>query len=229
MANLNTNPNPNPNTNPYIDKCIDEFKQIDEDLAKIIAETYEKEKITEFDLVSELGLNTQTELEEKTKPKPPKQDILDLSPKVDQNLVILYSKIRGKKVFIFDLETTGIFDTTQCYKYWDNSVFNTARIVEIGYYYSDNFGVEDDFYVNSTIHSYLRKPIDFDYMHEMAEEKHGLSIDFLKTNGFKFSQILNSGLINMLNNAEYIISHNTTFDFYILLNELNRFKLKNTI
>ena len=63
----------------------------------------------------------------------------------------------------------------------------------------------------------------------MAEAKHGLSIEYLKSNGYKFSQILNSGLIHMLNDAEYIISHNTTFDYYILLNELNRFKLKNTI
>ena len=150
-----------------------------------------------------------------------------LSPKIEYNLNKIKEQIIGKKVFIFDLETTGLFDKKSFYKYWDDTVFDPARIVEIGYYYSENFGL--DFESNNIIHSYLRKPTDFNEIHPKAEEKHGLSIDKLKAEGFIFSRILNQDLIKKLNSCEIIISHNTLFDFWILLNELNRFKLQNTI
>mgnify|MGYP000873499393 CR=1 FL=1 len=150
-----------------------------------------------------------------------------LSHKIEYNLNKIKEQIIGKKVFIFDLETTGLFDKKLFYKYWDNSVFDSSRIVEIGYYYSENFGL--DFESNNIIHSYLRKPTDFNTIHPKAEEVHGISIDKLKADGFTFSQILNQDLIQKLNSCDIIISHNTLFDFYILLNELNRFKLNNTI
>jgi DNA polymerase III epsilon subunit-like protein len=150
-----------------------------------------------------------------------------LSEKIQYNLNQIKNNIIGKKVFIFDLETTGLFDHKLFYKYWDNTVFDSSRIVEIGYYYSENFGL--DFESNNIIHSYLRKPTDFTSINPKAQEKHGISIEKLKTDGFTFSRILNHDLINKLNLCEIIISHNTLFDFYILLNELNRFKLKSTI
>ena len=150
-----------------------------------------------------------------------------LSTKIEYNLNQIKEQTIGKKVFIFDLETTGLFDQKLFYKYWDNTVFDSARIIEIGYYYSENFGL--DFESNNIIHSYLRKPTDFNSIHPKAEEKHGISIDKLKTDGFTFSRILNLDLITKLNSCDIIISHNTLFDFYILLNELHRFKLKNTI
>jgi len=150
-----------------------------------------------------------------------------LSEKIEYNLTEIKNKILGKKVFIFDLETTGLFDKKCHYKYWDNSVFDSSRIVEIGYYYSENYGL--DFDTNNIIHSYLRKPTDFNTMHPKAEETHGLSIDRLITDGFTFSRILNNQLIDILNSCDIIISHNTLFDFSILLNELYRFGLKSTI
>jgi DNA polymerase III epsilon subunit-like protein len=197
------------------------------------------------------------------------QQMQSLSEKVKNNLTDIYNQIKGKKVFIFDLETTGLFETKNFYKYWDNTVFDTSRIVEIGYYYSDNFDSDlintntindklddilgcvqsndeeieklieeeiknashpqNDFVKNNIIHSYLRKPTDFTNISLEAESKHGISLELLQTAGFKFSQILNSDLLKKLNDAEYIISHNTMFDFSVLLNELNRFKLKHTI
>jgi DNA polymerase III epsilon subunit-like protein len=150
-----------------------------------------------------------------------------LSDKVIYNLDKIKTDIIGKKVFIFDLETTGLFDKKLYYKYFDNSVFDPSRIIEIGYYYSDNFGLDMD--TNNIIHSYLRKPTDFSTIHPKAEEKHGISIENLKENGYLFSKILNKDLIEKLNSCEIIISHNTLFDFSILLNELYRFNLKSTI
>jgi len=152
---------------------------------------------------------------------------MKLSTTVSKNLNEIRDTIIGKRVFIFDLETTGLFDKNNFYRYWDNSVFDSSRIIEIGYYYSDNFG--NDFDTNNEIHSYLRKPTDFDNMDPIAESKHGISIEFLKENGNTFSKILNNGLLDKLNESDFIISHNTLFDFSILLNELNRFKLRNTI
>jgi len=152
-----------------------------------------------------------------------------LSTKVEHNLELILNQIIGKKVFIFDLETTGIFDKKNNYKYWSNAVFDSARIVEIGYYYSENFGDPDDIISNNIIHSYLRKPTDFNSIHPEAQNKHGISIQKLLNEGFKFSQILNKDLIHKISNCDYIISHNTDFDLYILLNELYRFGLTNTI
>lgn len=146
------------------------------------------------------------------------------------NLNDIYNKIINKRVFIFDLETTGLFDMKNHYKYWCNSVFDSSRIIEIGYYYTDNFIIGLNEKNDIIIHNYLRKPTDF--KNDILEDSikiHGITYDKLITNGYKFSNILNQDLLEKLNNCDYIISHNTLFDFSILLNELNRFKLKNTI
>lgn len=175
-----------------------------------------KQNITQpFDLIPEI------------KQKPLKTN--GLSNKVEQNFQTILNKIQGKRVFIFDLETTGIFNKKDSFKYWSNTVFDSARIVEIGYYYSENFGITNDLVSNKIIHSYLRKPTDFTFIHPEAEKKHGISINKLHTDGYKFSQILNQDLIKKISNCDYIISHNTDFDFSILLNELYRFNLNNTI
>ena len=138
----------------------------------------------------------------------------------------IYNKLKGKRVLIFDLETTGLFDKKNVNNYWMNEAFDTSRIVEIGYYYSESF---DDIDNNNIIHSYLRKPTDFTKIDPRAEQVHGLSFKKLKSNGILFSKILNKDLLYKLNNVDYIVSHNINFDFPILLNELFRFKLNNTI
>lgn len=138
----------------------------------------------------------------------------------------IYNKLKGKKVFIFDLETTGLFDKINASNYWMNEAFDKARIVEIGYYYSESF---DDIDNNNIIHSYLRKPTDFTKIDQKAEQVHGLSIQKLKSEGILFSKILNKDLLYKLVNCDYIVSHNINFDFSILLNELFRFGLNDTI
>ena len=150
-----------------------------------------------------------------------------LSPKVTQNFEQILNKILGKRVFIFDLETTGLFDFKQSSRYWDNKVFESARIIEIGYYYSDNFG--NNFDTSNFINSYLRKPKDFNKIDPESEKIHNISIDNLIKNGYLFSKILNKDLLHKLNNSDYIISHNIQFDLSILMNELYRFNLNNTI
>lgn len=152
-----------------------------------------------------------------------------LSDKILSNLNNIKETIIGKRVLIFDLETSGLFDFKHYYKYWSNQIFDNSRIIEIGYYYTSNFQIDTLIDESVNIHTYLRKPLDFDHIDPESERVHNISIEHLKSNGFKFSQILNSGLIKILNNVDYIISHNTKFDFYILLNELNRLKLSQTI
>jgi DNA polymerase III epsilon subunit-like protein len=156
------------------------------------------------------------------------RSITGLSKRVSNNFKNILDRIRGRKVFIFDLETTGLFNKKYFYKYWNNKIFNKSRIIEIGYYYSTNFG-DDNFASNNIIYSYLRKPTDFDNIDPEAESKHGININKLQTEGYIFSKILNMNLIRILSNCDIIISHNTMFDFSILLNELYRFKTKNLI
>ena len=148
-----------------------------------------------------------------------------LSEKVMTNLDNIYNKILGKKVFIFDLETIGLFDMKNYYKYWANDVFDNSRIIEIGYYYTTDFGKDID---NIIINSFLRKPTNFNFIKE-SELIHGISHDMLINTGYTFSSILNKDLLFKLNNCDFIIAHNSIFDFNILLNELHRFNLKNTI
>lgn len=156
------------------------------------------------------------------------QPLCGLSPKVSYNFDLILSQLIGKRVFIFDLETSGLFDFKNHHRYFDNKVFDCSRIVEIGYYYTECFEL-DDFNKDQIIHSYLRKPTDFDNIDEQAMQTHSLTIEHLQTHGFTFSKILNNGLLKILNNVDYIVSHNTMFDFNVLLNELFRFKLTNTI
>jgi DNA polymerase III epsilon subunit-like protein len=217
------------NETPIIN-CMDNYDLSDglvsDGLVSVSNEDYERSQ--PLNIVSKMKTKP-TKSTKSTPTKLTKSIPTGLSEKVEHNFQTIINKIRGKKVFIFDLETTGIFDKKEGFKYWLNTVFDSARIVEIGYYYSENFADPIDLESNKIIHSYLRKPTDFDSIHPEAEKKHGISMEKLQTDGYKFSQILNQDLIKKISNCDFIISHNTDFDFNILLNELHRFKLNNTI
>lgn len=130
--------------------------------------------------------------------------------------------INGKKVLIIDFETTGFpANKNIMYKYTDNVNFDTCRIIEIGYFYTDNFDYNMD---NIILHNFLRKPIDFTSIDPAAEAVHKISFENIMTNGIDFKDILLGGLLYALNEADVFISHNTNFDFNVLLNELHRLK-----
>jgi len=153
------------------------------------------------------------------------------------NFDSIIERIRGKKVLILDLETTGLVkDRANFYKYWDNKVYDECRIVEIGYWYSPSFDPNMD---SLKINNYLRKPTDFFEIPEGAVAVHGISFEKATNEGFTFNKIMVNNrdnlnnpclsLYQILNTMDVFISHNTAFDFYVLLNELCRIKQYGTI
>jgi len=153
------------------------------------------------------------------------------------NFDSIIERIRGKKVLILDLETTGLVkDRANFFKYWDNKIYDECRIVEIGYWYSPSF---DPNVSSLKINNYLRKPTDFFEIPAGAVAVHGISFEKASTDGFTFNKIMINSKDNLnntclslhqiLNTIDVFISHNTAFDFYVLLNELYRIKQLGTI
>lgn len=139
----------------------------------------------------------------------------------------IVSKIIGKKVLILDFETTGLVtDKKNFFKYTDNNIYDGCRVVEVGYYYTPSFDPDAN---NLTIHNYLRKPTDFTTISPGAQSVHGISFEKIMNEGIEFKTILDTTLLQILNNTDIFISHNTSFDFYVLLNELYRLKHWTTI
>ncbi len=152
-------------------------------------------------------------------------------PETDINTIPWPNKIKdqitGKKVLIIDLETTGLaLDKAKYHHYYSNDNFENCRIVEIGFFYSDNFDPDSK---EIHIHNYLRKPTDFHSIPHEATMVHGITYEQTLSNGYTMGKILYSGLYDILNKIDVFISHNTNFDFYVLLNELYRLKQFKTI
>lgn len=161
------------------------------------------------------------------------------SPKINKqiNFNSIIEKIRGKKVIILDLETTGLInDRTKFFEYWNNTVYDSCRIVEIGYWYTPCF---DPNIQQLNINNYIRKPTDFFDIPQGAVDVHGISYEKAINEGFLFNKIMLNNkddngticlsLYQILNTIDVFISHNTAFDFYVLLNELYRMKHFKTI
>jgi len=160
-----------------------------------------------------------------------------MSPSKPVDFTTILERIRGKKVLILDLETTGLVkDRANFFKYWDNKVYNECRIVELGYWYTPSFDPNVD---NLKINNYLRKPTDFFEIPQGAVDVHGISFEKAMTEGYTLNKIminkrddLNNPCLSfyeILNTIDVFISHNTAFDFYVLLNELYRIKQFRTI
>jgi len=150
-----------------------------------------------------------------------------LSKKVLDNLTNIYEKILGKKVLIIDFETTGLFDFKQFKNIKNNEIFKNSRIIEVGYFYTENFGEN---FNDVEIHSYLRTPTDFPITDiNNSTDIHNITPDMILNNGSTFENILKYDLSDKLNNCDCIISHNTQFDLSILLNELFRINNNNII
>jgi DNA polymerase III epsilon subunit-like protein len=131
----------------------------------------------------------------------------------------------GKKVFVFDLETTGLpqkkrINGQEVYDdYKINKSYDSSRIVSIAWYCDDNFDNKKINYDN--IKEFIRKPIDFDNI--PTTHIHGISYEHALQEGVDLKDILyNKDLHNNIINSDIIIGHNCLFDINILLNELYR-------
>lgn len=141
------------------------------------------------------------------------------------------------KIFIFDLETTGIPIThkkefikgnykDQYYDFKDNSKYDSSRIVQFAWYLHDT---ESKTNTNiNNIHSYIIKPDDTFKI--TNSHIHGITHENALKSGVKLSKLMNnSQLKNDLKSADFMCGHNVYFDLYILLNGLWRINYTKTI
>jgi DNA polymerase-3 subunit alpha len=131
----------------------------------------------------------------------------------------------GKRVFVFDLETTGLplkkrINGQEVYDdYKINTSYDSSRIVSIAWYYDNNFNNNKINYDN--IQEYIRKPFDFDSI--PTTHIHGISYEQAIQEGIDLKDIIyNKDLHNNIINSDIIIGHNCLFDINVLLNELYR-------
>ena len=147
--------------------------------------------------------------------------------------------LNGKKVFIFDTETTGLPDRVPGGKwgtsseYWNytlNNKYDNSRIVSIAWAFCNEFDRNKCIKQNNNnnnieelipIKNFIRYPEDFNDI--PTTHIHGISFETAILTGIPFYDIFEKyGLYEDLITTEYIIAHNVNFDIHILLNELYR-------
>jgi DNA polymerase III epsilon subunit-like protein len=139
--------------------------------------------------------------------------------------------LKGKNVFVFDTETTGLPERTAKWgTYWDykmNDKYESSRIVSIAWASIHNFDKNNITDTNTNeIHHHLRYPEGFTEI--PTTHIHGISLQETLTQGLPFGLILsNHDLAIALIEADYIIAHNVGFDYNVLMNELYRIVSKN--
>jgi len=158
----------------------------------------------------------------------------NISPTVTKNKTdisltisdLLYNLLEGKNILFIDLETTGLPGKATpgvgCL-FEDNLKFNSSRILEIGWYYLENYKKEFIFDHND-VKQIFRKPLDFKHIPINSILIHGITYSTVISEGKPLSRIMNSEFGNCLGNADFVIAYNAIFDVSIILNELHRIK-----
>lgn len=142
------------------------------------------------------------------------------------------NKLIGKRVLFFDLETTGFparvigkYNADEYFDYTDNTKYNESRLIQIGWYYSDNFIKFKDCDIDiNKIKSVIRKPFDFYTIPDTSVNIHGISYEKAINEGIYIKKIMNGEFGNCIMNCDYIVAYNAYFDFSILANEIHRIK-----
>jgi DNA polymerase III epsilon subunit-like protein len=138
------------------------------------------------------------------------------------------NKLIGKKLLIFDLETTGFpikrngfnIGKNEYNDYNENDKYDSSRIVSIAWTFFDNFGKNND---NFNIIEKIRKPVDFNEINN--SNIHNITYEIAKKDGMLLSKILrDEGFLKCLYKCDFIVAHNCMFDVHVLLNELYRLK-----
>lgn len=126
----------------------------------------------------------------------------------------------GKRVLFVDLETTGFPKNKGSTDYTNNKNYDSSRIVQVGWYYSDSFS-EDSIDQNS-IKSLIRKPEDFFSIPRYAVDVHKISYAKALKEGTDIKHILDNDFGKAILACDCIVSYNIKFDFGILANEVFR-------
>jgi|LakMenE01Jun11ns_1017448.scaffolds.fasta_scaffold9953507_3 hypothetical protein len=141
--------------------------------------------------------------------------------------------IINKNIFFFDLETTGLVKTKkgfkpeeEYYNYKDFTIYDSSRIVSIGWIYWELF----DFYYYyniDMINEHIIKPNNF-IIPDDSIKIHGITNEIANANGKKINIVLKK-IGEYINECDYIIGYNIYFDINILLSELYRENQNETI
>lgn len=143
-------------------------------------------------------------------------------------------EIINKKILFYDLETTGLVKSLNDLlkpeekypDYKDIAKYENARIVSIGWLYMENFDYDYEIEIDN-IHEQIIKPDGF-IIPDNAIKIHGITNEEANNNGFESKKILKK-IAKIIKECDYIIGYNVYFDINILLSELYRNKLYNSI
>lgn len=142
---------------------------------------------------------------------------------IPQKNLFKLNYLEGKKVLIFDIETTGIPERRSFMNYFSpdqTDKYNSSRLVSIAWAYTNNFRL--DKIHDTDIKHFIRKPKDFNKI--TNSNIHGITYEIAKEKGKKLSSIMNKYLSDILSECDYVIGHNVIFDINVLLSELYRIK-----
>jgi hypothetical protein len=145
--------------------------------------------------------------------------------------------IINKKVLFIDLETTGLpiinkeknTNIKQEEKYPDyrkNEFYDEARIVQFGWIYLEDFDYTYDIKPENIL-TRIVKPDGF-IIPEESIQIHKITNEISNEKGQSIKKCIKK-FKNIFNEVDYIIGYNIYFDINVLLNELNRCGIKNSI
>ena len=145
--------------------------------------------------------------------------------------------IINKKVLFIDLETIGISiinkekntNIKQEEKYPDyrkNEFYDEARIVQFGWIYLEDFDYTYDIKPENIL-TQIVKPDGF-IIPEESIQIHKITNEISNEKGQSIKKCIKK-FKNIFNEVDYIIGYNIYFDINVLLNELNRCGMKNSI
>lgn len=142
-------------------------------------------------------------------------------------------KLVGKNVIFLDLETTGFPQRGDksmpggYADYKDNISYDSSRILQIGWYYCEDFSKENFEFSIDDVKSIIRKPFNFKKVPNVVAKKHGITYERALAEGTYIKPILNGEFGACLLNCDCVVAYNAYFDFSILANEIHRTHYEN--
>lgn len=126
---------------------------------------------------------------------------------------------RYKKVFIFDLETTGL-PPRKCFSVSDSSAWECCRIVQIAWEIYEDGNLQDKYCT-------IVKPDGF-AIPLVAANIHGITTDVAIADGVDIHKVFMK-LVELLPSIDCIVAHNIRFDDNVMLSELHRYAMTDII
>jgi len=136
-------------------------------------------------------------------------------------------KLFNKKILFLDIETIGLPEQkgdantkpeNKFYDYINNEKYEKSRMVQISYYYDEDYN--SIIPEANDITNYIVKPKFFKVY---GTEYHCITDDIANTKGMIISKALKEFASLILNDEiDYIVGYNPYFDINILMNELHR-------